>query len=203
VAGTLLADRLLDLRLSLPELVAHAASLEGHADNVAPALLGGAQVAVMAGKGVITCAIVIEEPIAAVVFIPDREVSTSQARRVLPETVPLKDAVFNVGRSALTVAALQTGRYDLLSEAMDDKLHQRPRANLMPWLPLLIARAKLAGAYGAALSGAGSSICAFCAPPKAGVVSAAFEKVAKEVELVGKAYTLEVGVEGARIERES
>jgi homoserine kinase len=72
----------------------------------------------------------------------------------------------------------------------------------MPWLPLLIARAKIAGAYGAALSGAGSSICAFCAPSKSAIVSAAFEKVAKEVELIGKAHTLEVGVEGARIERE-
>lgn len=200
VAGTLIADRLLDLRLSLPELIANAAILEGHADNVAPALLGGAQVAVMTGKGVVSCAIVLEAPVAAVVFIPDREVPTAQARRVLPETVSLKDAVFNVGRSALTVAALQTGRYDLLAESMEDKLHQRARANLMPWLPLLIARAKLAGAYGAALSGAGSTICAFCAPAKAGAVSAAFEKVAAEVELAGKAYELEVSVEGARIE---
>lgn len=202
VAGTLIADRLLDLRLSLMELLTHATALEGHADNVAPALLGGAQVAVVSGKGVVADVIQINKPLSAVIFVPDKELLTSQARNLLPEVVPFRDAVFNVGRAALTVAALQTGRYELLAESMEDKLHQHARSNLMPWLPLLITRAKIAGAYGAALSGAGTSVCAFCEPNLNSFVRAAMEKVAKEMVLVGTAHVVDVGVAGARVESE-
>lgn len=202
VAGTLIADRLLDLRLSLMALLTHATALEGHADNVAPALLGGVQVAVVSGNGVVADVVQMNKPLSAVIFVPDKELPTSQARSLLPEVVPFRDAVFNVGRAALTVAALQTGRYELLAESMEDKLHQRARSNLMPWLPLLITRAKIAGAYGAALSGAGTSVCAFCEPNLSSFVGAALEKVAKEVDLVGTAHVVDVGVAGARVESE-
>ena len=118
---------------------------------------------------------------------------------MLPQTVKLGDAVYNLGRAALLVAALQAGRLDLLAEAMDDRLHQPARATLLPWLPSLLAAAREAGAAGAALSGAGTTVLALCAPGTAHDVARAMRDAAQARGVPGRPEVVDVGVAGARV----
>ncbi|HEX6488678.1 MAG TPA: homoserine kinase [Candidatus Dormibacteraeota bacterium] len=138
------------------ELLARTAALEGHADNAAAALQGGV-VAVVGGA-------VHRLPAPrtdVALFVAAERVPTEAARAVLPRRVSREDAIFNAARLALLVRALHTRRYALLAEALNDRLHQSYRARLYPWLPAAIAAGVTAGAYGAALSGAGPSVMAF------------------------------------------
>jgi len=199
LAGALLTDRLLGGAVGEGGVLAAAVALEGHPDNVVPALRGGAQVAVLGDDGqVISCPISLGAPLQAAVFIPDAELETKAARAALPAMVPLRDAVHNLGRAALLVAALQSGRTELLAEAMNDRLHQPPRAKLMPWLDSLIARAREAGAVGAALSGAGTTVLALCVPGRAHDVANALREAARALNLPGRAEVLDAAVAGAR-----
>jgi len=200
LAGVLLADRLLSGAIGEERALAVAVRLEGHPDNVVPSLRGGAQVAVLDRSGrIVSCPIGLGAPLRAALFIPDEELETAAARAVLPQTVKLGDAVHNLGRAALLVAALQAGRLDLLAEAMDDRLHQPARATLLPWLPSLLSAARAAGAAGAALSGAGTTVLALCAPGAAHDVSRAMRDAAQAHGLSGHPEVVEVGVAGARV----
>jgi homoserine kinase len=200
LAGALLADRLLGGAVSEQGALEVAVGLEGHPDNVVPSLRGGAQVAILDGEGsVLSCPIAIGAPLQAAVFIPEAELETKAARAVLPRSVSLGDAVHNLGRAALLVAALQSGRIELLGEAMDDRLHQPARSKLLPWLPSLIAAAREAGAAGAALSGAGTTVLALCAPGRAHDVASALRDAGRARNVPGRAEVMEVGVPGARI----
>ena len=200
LAGALLADRLLDGAIGEERALAVAVRLEGHPDNVVPSLRGGAQVAVLDGSGgVVSCPVALGAPLRAALFIPDEELATTAARAVLPQTVKLGDAVYNLGRAALLVAALQAGRLDLLAEAMDDRLHQPARATLLPWLPSLLASARQAGAAGAALSGAGTTVLALCAPGEAHDVARAMRDAAETRGVPGRPEVVDVGVAGARV----
>jgi homoserine kinase len=174
--------------------------MEGHPDNVVASLRGGAQVAVRDAAGrVLTCAVPIAAPLRAALYIPDEELATSAARAVLPREVPLEDAVFNLGRAALFVAALSTGRLELLSEAMEDRLHQPARAGLLPWLPALLAAARKGGALGAALSGAGTTVCALCTSENARQVATAMMDAAAACGVGGRSEVVEAAVPGARV----
>ena len=101
------------------------------------------------------------KPLHAVIVLPEIKISTNQARSVLPESIALKDGVFNVARVALLVTSLQEGNYDHLKIAMQDRFHQPFRYALIPGAEEAISGALEAGAYGAALSGAGPSVIAF------------------------------------------
>jgi homoserine kinase len=200
LAGALLADRLLGGAIGEERALAVAVRLEGHPDNVVPSLRGGAQVAVLDAAGrIVSCPVTLGAPLRAALFIPDEELATTAARAVLPQTVKLGDAVYNLGRAALLVAALQAGRLDLLGEAMDDRLHQPARATLLPWLPSLLAAARQAGAAGAALSGAGTTVLALCAPDVAHDVARAMRDAAQARGVPGRPEVVEVGVAGARV----
>src|SRR4051812_763342 len=132
VAGALLADRLLDGAVGEERALHVAVEMEGHPDNVLPSLRGGAQVAIRAADGQVrSCSVRIGAALRAALFIPDEELATSAARAVLPKSVPLADAVFNLGRAAMLVAALSSGRLDLLGDAMEDRLHQPARSTLL------------------------------------------------------------------------
>jgi homoserine kinase len=133
-----------------------------------------------------------------VVFIPNFEMSTKQARAVLPAQLSLQDAAHNSARTALFVAAFSApnGQLDWLAEAMNDRLHQPYRSQIFPQLPLLIDAAQQAGAYGAALSGAGSTVLAFAAREKAEAVRDAFVNVAAESGLHGRAEQIEIATSG-------
>jgi homoserine kinase len=126
-----------------------------------------------------------------VFFVPALELSTARMRQVLPARVPHGDAVFNVGRASLVVAALAAGRVDALRLATEDRLHQPYRSEAYPALPALVGAAVEAGALGAALSGAGSSVVAFVdAPEHAARVEAALADAAGREGLEGTVRTL-------------
>jgi homoserine kinase len=200
VAGALLADRLLDGAVGEERALCVAVEMEGHPDNVLPSLRGGAQVAIRLADGTVrSCPMRLGAAVRAALFIPEEELATSAARAVLPKTVPLGDAVFNLSRAALFVAALTSGRLDLLGDAMDDRLHQPARSTLLPWLPSLLQAARSAGAAGAALSGAGTTVCALCTPDAAHDVARALQQAASACDVAGRSEVVEVGVPGARV----
>ena len=200
LAGALLANALCEGALGEACVLSAAVALEGHPDNVVPSLRGGAQVAILDAQGAVqSCEVRLAEPLKAALFIPDAELSTHDARAVLPKAVPFADAVHNLGRAALFVAALAQGRTDLLAEAMDDRLHQPARAALIPWLPQLLAEARAAGAFGAALSGAGTTVIALCSSESVREVAGRMSERALKLGLTGRSEVVEVGVPGARV----
>ncbi len=160
VAGAVAANALLGHPLDVQALLDLATELEGHPDNVAPALLGGLVVCTRTATGVRWMRLA-PPSLKVVLAVPDYHVSTEEARRRLPACVPFPDAVFNVTRTALLVAALTGGRPDLLDEATQDRLHQPYREHLVPGLNDVFSAARRAGAYGVALSGSGPAVLAF------------------------------------------
>jgi homoserine kinase len=162
VAGLLAAQALAGGdRLTPQRILAIATLMEGHPDNAAAALWGGFVVVVSAHGA--PDAVRFEPPdrLSCVLFIPARPMSTRSARAALPATVPFADAVHNVGAASATVAAMALGRLDLLSQSTRDRLHEPYRAMIYRELPRMTAAARDAGALGACLSGAGSTIIAF------------------------------------------
>jgi homoserine kinase len=200
VGGALVADALLGGAVGEERILQTAVEMEGHPDNVVPSLRGGAQVCVRSAEDrIITCPIHIGRALKAALYIPDQELATSAARAVLPQEVSFEDAVHNLGRAALLVAALSQGRIELLAEAMDDRLHQTARAGLLPWMPPLLESARAAGALGAALSGAGTTLCALCISDSVREVAKAMMAAGAALGVAGKAEVVDVGVPGASV----
>lgn len=161
VGGIVAANFISGEKLSEKELLTLATSIEGHPDNVAPALLGGIIVSAMDDEEVKYLKIAPPNNLKCVVAIPDFLLSTSSAREVLPQNINLNDAIFNISRASLLVGAFMNGDLSLLNVAMDDKIHQPYRSSLIPGMKKVFAAAKLAGARGVALSGAGPTLIAF------------------------------------------
>lgn len=175
VAGIFGANEMLGGPLTQMDMLKLATEMEGHPDNVAPALLGGLVVSVVNAGEVISRRF--EIPSLHVVIVkPDVDWPTKVARAVLPVSVPRADAIFNIGRTALVVEALRSGDLGLLREVMDDKLHQPYRLERIPGGRDAFESARSFGA--AALSGAGPSIICFMQPGQenaaAGSMLAAF-----------------------------
>jgi homoserine kinase len=197
-AGLLLGNRLLGDALSLDQLLVLGTDMEGHPDNVVSCLLGGIQVGVESDGRVLHARVPINLALQVVLFIPDFAMDTQAARRLLPRQVALSDAVFNLGRSALLVAALANGRPELLRAAMDDRLHQPPRAALFPAMPAMFEAALEAGALAACLSGAGSGILAL-ASHDLERVAAGLEACAARHNVGGSARVVAISRRGAEI----
>lgn len=160
IGGLLGANTLLGSPFSKDALVELAAELEGHPDNVAPALLGGLVTAVMDGGRVYTVSVPVSEQIRFALFIPAYELKTEKARAVLPKTVSREDAVYNLSRASLMTASLFSGQMETLRVAVQDTLHQPYRFPLIPDAEKLFYLAYSLGAYGVAVSGAGPSVLA-------------------------------------------
>lgn len=158
VGGLLIADKLLGTELSRDELLDMAVKLEGHPDNVAPAILGEMVVGAVEGKSFEYIKIPLPEELEFISLVPDFPLPTEQARRVLPSSYSREQAVFNASRSALLVGALLTRNFGVLSCAMRDQIHQPYRGRLIHGMDGIIGAAERAGAYGGFLSGAGPSI---------------------------------------------
>ncbi|HHW83798.1 MAG TPA: homoserine kinase, partial [Actinomycetales bacterium] len=152
--------------LDEPTILQLATDLEGHPDNAAPALFGGATLAWMEDGRARALRLQVSESVQPVALIPPTTASTSGARAALPRTIPHADAVFNLQRSALMVEALRTGDPDLLFTATDDALHQPYRAEVMGESLELVASLRSRG-VAAALSGAGPTVLAFARPDEA------------------------------------
>jgi homoserine kinase len=158
VAGLLAAKGLLegDVEMGSDDLLRLATELEGHPDNVAPALFGGLTIAWMSNDGPQHKKLLVHRGVSPLVFVPDFTMSTSLARSMQPMQVPREDAVFNVSRSALLIAALIQSP-ELLLAATEDKLHQDYRAGAMPATIGLVRDLRERG-FAAVVSGAGPSV---------------------------------------------
>lgn len=162
VGGVRLGFALGGRELAADRALRYATEIEGHADNVSAALLGGLTVTCLRADG--NVAVVKKrwpEEIRAVVVTPNFALETAKARAVLPKQVDRNDAVYNLQRSALLVAAIDEGRYDLIWDALCDKLHQPYRSHLIPGLAEILDMPRSTGLLGIALSGAGPSVIAF------------------------------------------
>ncbi len=160
IAGLLGANRMLGDVLDKQELLTLATAIEGHPDNVAPALLGGLTSSVFEGGQVYSVKRDVDQSLCFAAFVPDYKLLTEAARAALPKEVPHKDAVYNLARAALVPAAFCEGRHDLLGVATEDRLHQPYRLPLMPGAKEVFAIAKECGAKAVYVSGAGSTVMA-------------------------------------------
>lgn len=178
LAGLLGANALMGSPLTTLELLRLGTDLEGHPDNIAAALFGGLVLVAMphaqhdpAGEPVLVRRVSIPPPDVAVA-VPKLHLSTREARAALPERVPFADAVYNLGRTLMVVEALRSGDLPLLEGVMKDRLHQPYRLPLIPGAAEVMQAARQAGAYAAALSGAGPGVVAFCRGGAAAVAEA-------------------------------
>jgi homoserine kinase len=160
VAGLLGANTLVGRPLDREAILELAADMEGHPDNVAAALFGGLTIVVQKDDRLLTKKILVPE-VHVALAVPDLPVSTDAARAELPTHVSMADAVFNLQRTPLVVEALRTGDYDLLSQVMDDRLHQASRLKRIPGGRAAWFAALGAGAAAVAVSGSGPSLIAF------------------------------------------
>ena len=136
-----------------------ALQFEGHPDNIAPALLGGIVISGLDASGeVFYRKILPPDNLHCTVIIPDYPLATQKAREVLPEQLSVQDAVFNIGRMALLIDALHTGDLQQLALAMEDRLHQPYRMQLITGMEEIIPAAKALGALNVTISGAGPTI---------------------------------------------
>ncbi|TDN88511.1 homoserine kinase [Microbacterium sp. BK668] len=197
VSGLLAAKGLLegDVPFGDETLLSLATELEGHPDNVAPALFGGLTIAWMDETGPQHKKLLVHRGVSPLVFVPEFTMSTKLARSLQPLHVPREDAVFNVSRSALLIAAL-TQSPELLLAATEDKLHQNYRAQAMPGTDTLV-RSLRAGGFAAVVSGAGPSVLVLADGP--GQRLAAAELAATVTDTPWDALMLAVDFKGGTV----
>jgi homoserine kinase len=159
IGGIMGAAKIYNIDLTNQEMLELALSLEGHMDNIVPALIGGLTLAYKTGKEEIKWTR-IKTPLdlRIVVAIPEFALNTKEMRKVLPQKVALPEAIFNLSRSALLVNALQNSDWEVLAEAMEDRLHQPYRAPFIPGIEDMFSQIKKTGIAGIALSGSGPSV---------------------------------------------
>ena len=199
VGGAVAANALLGDPLDRRSLLGVASEVEGHADNVAAALYGGLTIALPDDGGPVATRITFPRGWRVCVFIPGTSLATEKARGILPPQVSRADAVFNLAHAAALVAAVLRSDGALLSLAMNDRLHQPMRTRLVPALAEIIAAARGAGAFGAALSGAGPSVLAIAPVRLAPRVLSAMEETAAAHGVGGRGSALRVRAAGAQV----
>ncbi|MDQ1575310.1 MAG: homoserine kinase [Microbacteriaceae bacterium] len=197
VAGIMAAKGLLEgiVEIDAQGLLALANEMEGHPDNVAPALFGGLTIAWVTPEGPRFKKLIVHRGVSPLVFVPEHVMSTALARSLQPESVPHEDAVFNVSRSALLIAALIQSP-ELLLAATEDKLHQSYRASAMPETDRLITLLRENG-FAAVVSGAGPSLLVLCSDPSQRLAAA--DLVAARSETRWQPLMLAVDFKGATV----
>lgn len=180
VSGVLAAKGLLEgiVEVTDADVLRYATELEGHPDNVAPAIFGGLTIAWVDQSGPRHKQLAVHRGVSLLVAVPEATMSTKLARSLQPEAVPHADAVFNLSRSALLVAAL-TQSPELLLDATEDRLHQSYRASAMPQTSELVGQLRAAG-HAAVVSGAGPSVLVLAADPAARLEAAAIVEARPE-----------------------
>lgn len=167
IAGITCYELAAEDKLSDQQIFRYAFEFEPHPDNLAAALRGGlVATAVTAGGEVLIAKLAVAGGILPVLVIPAFELSTEKARAVLPQMYSRPDAVYNIQRSALTIAALTSGNWPMLGEAMRDRIHQPYRARLIPGLEEILGLTT-PGLIAVALSGAGPTVLGFARPEDA------------------------------------
>ncbi|MCS6964960.1 MAG: homoserine kinase [Thermoflexus sp.] len=179
-------------------LLEFAAALEGHPDNVAPALLGGL-VLVARDEDGLTADRVPIPPMRVVLALPGVTVSTEMARRLLPSHLPLADVVYQIGHAALLVHAFREGDWKLLGRAMRDRLHEPYRARLIPGYEQAVGAARAAGAAAVCISGSGPALAAF-APEGHEAIATAMAAAFEEAGVPARTWIVEAASEGVQVE---
>jgi homoserine kinase len=203
VGGLVAANELLRIKgLGVPkeELLAPAVESEAgnHPDNVAPALLGGLVATTTVASEIRAVKTRFPDALRAIMFTPSFPMDTVTGRKLLPAEYSRDDVTFNTGRVALFLTALQTGHYELIGEAMQDRLHQPYRQALFPAMPDIIQAALDAGAYGASLSGGGSSLIALASSNFQAILRA-MRETAHSAGVDGTGMILRADQVGARV----
>jgi homoserine kinase len=197
VGGLIGANILAGEVLTLTQIMELAIEIEGHPDNVVPALLGGCRLAATSDKGWEICDIPWSKDVIPVVAIPDFELSTSEARQVLPTQVSRSDAIFNTAHLGLLLRGLETGNQNWLRAALQDKLHQPYRKKLINNYDAINAAALSAGAYGMVISGAGPTLLALTNTANSQAVAAAMAHEWQNKGIKAQVQTLQIDNKGA------
>ena len=202
LAGILGANALLGDPLGRDAVMDLAVGQEGHPDNLGASLHGGVTVTCWDAETRAIVSLPVPEGVEFAVLVPDFEASTAAARAALPATYPRPDAVYNVVRATLLVAAWTQARWDLVGQAMSDRLHQPYRGRAMfPWLDGVLAAARGAGALGAALSGAGPSVLGLALDGSGEAVADAMTAALARAGHAGRGHVLRADTRGAQVER--
>jgi homoserine kinase len=200
IAGLVAGNALLGEPLTQADLLRLANAIEGHPDNATAALLGGFTACALVDGAVEAVRFDAPRDLRAVLFIPELRLPTEDMRSALPAEVPLEDAVANLTRVALGMAGIASGRLDLLRILMVDRLHEPYRAAVFPQLPRLTEVAREAGAIGACLSGAGSTVLAFSDSVQTITrIEAALSAAAADTDLPGHLTVVSPRNLGARV----
>lgn len=200
VAGLVAGNAFLGEPLTQADLLRLATEIEGHPDNAAAALLGGFVVSAAIDGAVEALRFDAPRDLRAILFVPELRLATKRMREVLPEFVPRADAVANLTRVAIGVAGISIGRFDLLRLVTVDRLHEPYRAAAFPQLPQFVAAARGAGAIGACLSGAGSSIIAFSDSVRTITrIEGAFAAASADTDLPGRILVVSPRNAGAQV----
>lgn len=198
LSALLAANRLLGDRFTKGEILNFAAKLEGHPDNVAPALMGGVRASGVYGKNVVSAAFP-SPSLKIVAVVPAFELSTKKARKILPKKVPMRDAVANLAAVALMASAL-SGNHALLGRLLNDRWHEPYRARLIPGFPSVKKAALAAGALGVILSGAGPTMLAFVKAGRAKAVAKAMRTAFLRAGVESKAMEFNIDEKGAVVQ---
>lgn len=169
VAGLLAANHMSGCHYSREQLAQIAAKIEGHPDNSNPALFGGMVVGALDHNEMRHVKLDLPKDLVFAIMVPDFPVSTEDSRKVLPDMYTKADAIFNASRAALLVASIYAGNYENLAMAMQDRIHQPYRSQLIPDMDRIFKAAKNYGALATYLSGAGSTLMAVLTDDKAEV----------------------------------
>ena len=199
IGGLMGANELMGKPLSTRELMELAIDLEGHPDNVVPALLGNCQLSVGQPRNWEICQIPWHSQIIPVVAIPNFELSTEEARTILPKTLPREDAIFNIARMGLLIRALETGNGTWLTQAMRDKLHQPYRQGLIEGYEFVQESALKAGAYGMVISGAGPTLLALTSAENIQGVENAMKNAWTQLNIIADVRSLSLDTDGAKL----
>jgi len=200
VGGLTLANALVKAKLSQQELLDLAVKIEGHPDNILPAFVGGFTVAVLENGRLTFARHELNHRFRAVIIVPDGQILTHTARRVLPKTVPFKDAVFNLSRAALTVSALTVPDLNLLDVSMQDRLHEKYRRKLFPSISRYLEVVKNAGGKGSSVSGSGPTVITFAEENRtAERIAAKIRSELRRLRLKGNVLVAPISRHGANI----
>jgi homoserine kinase len=201
VGGLLLGERLADVELGQHRLLELATEMEGHPDNVAAAFVGGFTVCWTDGGVPHFARFQPARGLAAVVVVANGELSTTTARRMLPEAVPHADAAFNVAHAGLLAASIATGRPELLGAALEDRLHEMYRASAVADLQQVYSILRDSGAAGVALSGAGPTVIGLVAGDTDEIAHGIAQEVAERAADRVRALGTRRAPEALRVER--
>ncbi|MCL2199669.1 MAG: homoserine kinase [Defluviitaleaceae bacterium] len=201
VAGLFAANELAGRPLCKDELAQMACRIEGHPDNVAPAVYGGMIIAVLEGEEhkLHHVKIAPSEELSFVTLVPDFQLSTAKARRILPQEYSRADVIFNVSRASLFVASMMSGNWDNLGVAVNDRVHQPYRGSLIPNMDRIFEHALGSGAKGIFMSGAGPTLIAISSRKDEKTLARKMKAFVKDFNETWEVKILHADLEGAQV----